>query len=167
MEHVILVGMMGAGKTTVGRIISHITGRNFIDIDQLIERQTGMSIFEIITKQGEGYFRKIEKDVILSLSPKSPCVISTGGGAVMDNDVFNFFKSIGKIVYLKASPDVLYKRTANVEVRPLLENGDRLSILQDLLKKREPRYHEADIVIETDNSTPTEVAEKTIMRLQL
>jgi shikimate kinase len=167
MEHVILVGMMGAGKTTVGRIISHVTGRNFIDIDQLIEKQTGMSIFEIITEHGEDYFRKIEKDVILSLSPKFPFVISTGGGAVMDNDVFNFFKSIGKIVYLKTSPDVLYKRTANVEVRPLLKEGNRLSILRDLLKKRESRYHEADVVIETDNSTPNEIAEKIIMRLQL
>ncbi len=167
MEHVILIGMMGAGKTTVGRIISHATGRNFIDIDQLIEKQTGMSIFEIITKHGEDYFRKIEKDVILSLSPKFPFVISTGGGSVMDNDVFNFLKSIGKIVYLKASPDVLYKRTGNVEVRPLLKEGGRLSILQDLLKKRESRYHEADIVIETDNSNPNEVAEKIIMRLQL
>ena len=167
MEHVILVGMMGAGKTTVGRIISYTTGRNFIDIDQRIEKQTGMSIFEIITKQGEDYFRRIEKDMVLSLSPKLPSVVSTGGGAIMDNETFYFLKSIGKVVYLKVSPAVLFKRTANTETRPLLKEGNRLHSLQDLLGKREPRYLESDVVIESDDSSPNEVADKIIKRLQL
>ncbi len=167
MEHVILVGMMGAGKTTVGRIISYTTGRSFIDIDQRIEKQTGMSIFEIITKQGEDYFRRIEKDVVLSLSPKLPSVVSTGGGAVMDNEIFSFLKSIGKVVYLKVSPAVLFKRTANTETRPLLKEGNRLHNLQDLLSKREPRYLESDVVIEADDSSPNEVADKIIKRLEL
>ena len=167
MEHVILVGMMGAGKTTVGRIISHITGRNFIDIDQLIERQTGMSIFEIITQRGEDYFRRIEKDMVLSLSPKLPSVVSTGGGAVMDNEIFSFLKSIGKVVYLKVSPPVLFKRTANAETRPLLREGNRLHIIQGLLDKREPRYLESDVIIESDESSPNEIADKIIKRLHL
>ncbi len=167
MGHVILAGMMGSGKTTVGRIISHNTARDFIDTDHLIEKQAGMSIFEIITMKGEDYFRKVEKDVILSLSPGSPSVISTGGGAVMDDDVFLFLKRIGKTVYLKASPDTLYKRTANIEVRPLLKEGNRLHIIQELLHKREFRYLESDIVIESDNISPNEIAEKIIMRLQL
>ncbi len=167
MDHVILVGMMGAGKTTVGRIISYTTGRSFIDIDQRIEKQTGMSIFEIITKQGEDYFRRIEKDVVLSLSPKLPSVVSTGGGAVMDKEIFSFLKSIGKVVYLKVSPVVLFKRTANTETRPLLKEGNRLHNLQDLLSKREPRYLESDVVIEADDSSPNEVADKIIKRLEL
>ncbi|MCL5878729.1 MAG: shikimate kinase AroK, partial [Deltaproteobacteria bacterium] len=106
-------------------------------------------------------------DVVLSLSPKLPSVVSTGGGAVMDNEIFSFLKSIGKVVYLKVSPAVLFKRTANTETRPLLKEGNRLHSLQDLLSKREPRYLESDVVIEADDSSPNEVADKIIKRLQL
>ena len=167
MEHVILVGMMGAGKTTVGRIISYSTGRSFIDIDQRIEKQTGMSVYDIIMKRGEDYFRRIEKDVVLSLSPKLPSVVSTGGGAVMDNETFYFLKSIGKVIYLKVSPAVLFKRTANPDTRPLLREGNRLYTIQELLNKRELRYLESDVIIESDDSSPNEIAEKIIKRLQL
>ncbi len=167
MEHVILIGMMGSGKTTIGRIISRVTSRNFIDTDHLIEKKTGMSISDIINIKGEAYFRIVEKDVIMSLEPEAPSVISTGGGAVMDDDIFSFLKKAGKTVYLKASPDVLYRRTTNAEVRPLLMHGDRLEIIQRLLGKREPRYLESDIVIESGNRSPADIAEDIIKRLHL
>jgi shikimate kinase len=167
MDHITLIGMMGAGKTTVGRILAQITSKRFIDTDVFIERQSGMSISDIISLKGEEYFRKTEKDVILSLDIKKPSIIATGGGAVMDHDVFLFLKSIGKTVYLKAGPDVLYKRTANVEIRPLLKHGNRLEILQKLLETREPRYLESDIVVDADNDSPHEVAVSIIKKLQL
>jgi len=158
---------MGCGKTTVGRMLAQATGRNFIDTDQLIEKQTGMSIFELITNKGEDYFRKVEKDTILSLSPKDSSIVATGGGAVMDDDVFLFLKNIGKIIYLKASPVVLFMRTANVDNRPLLKGGNRLDIIQNLLKRRETRYLASDIVIETDNITPNEIVENIIKKIRI
>ena len=167
MEHVVLIGMMGAGKTTIGRILSGLMSRNFIDVDSLIEKKADMGIADIITEKGEGYFRKMEKDTVLSLAPRASSVISTGGGAVMDDEVFLFLKSIGRVVYLKASSDVLFKRTSNNDLRPLLRNGDRLSIIRELLKKREGRYLEADMVIETDTDSPNEIAGRIIRELHV
>lgn len=166
MGNIILVGMMGSGKTTVGRVLAHLTGRNFIDTDYLIEKKEGMSISDIMKMRGEDYFRQIEKDAVLSLMPGQPSVISTGGGAVLDNDIFLFLKGMGTTVYLKASAAVLYKRTANVDVRPLLREGDRLRIIQELLQKRESRYLESDVIIDSDNAAPQEIAETIIMKVR-
>lgn len=166
MKHIILIGMMGSGKTTVGRIISQITGRIFIDTDQLIEKKLKMSIFDIITKRGEDFFRSIEKEVILSLNPSCEAVIATGGGAVMDNEVFLYLKVLGKLVYLKTAPSILNKRTLNVNTRPLLKGENRLDIIQELLKKREARYQDVDFIIETDNHTPYQVAEQIIRKFR-
>ncbi len=167
MGHIILIGMMGSGKTTVGRILAQMTGRNFIDTDTLVEKRTGMSISDLMALRGEDYFRRIEKDTVLSLEPGQPAIVSTGGGAVMDNDVFLFLKSIGTTVYLKASSAELYKRTANLDVRPLLRGGDRLGIIQELLHKRESRYLESDVIIDSDNAAPQEIAEKIVSKLHL
>ncbi len=167
MGNIILVGMMGSGKTTVGRVLAHLTGRNFIDTDYLIEKKAGMSISDIMKMRGEDYFRRIEKDAIMSLMPGQPSVISTGGGSVLDNDIFLFLKSIGTVVYLKASASVLYKRTVNSDVRPLLREGDKFSIIQELLQKREARYLESDIIIDSDIAAPQEIAEKILAKVQL
>ncbi len=167
MEHVILVGMMGVGKTTVGRIVSQLTARNFIDTDYFIEKQEGMSVSDIITLKGEDCFRKIERNVILSFRLKTSSVVSAGGGAVMDNDIFLFLKKTGKLVYLKASPESLYKRTANIGSRPLLRHGNRLEIIRALLQTRESRYMESDIVIESDKRSPINIAEDIVERLHL
>ncbi|MGB9734897.1 MAG: shikimate kinase [bacterium] len=165
MVHIILIGMMGSGKTTIGRILSQMTGRIFIDTDQLIEKKLSMSVYDIITNKGEDFFRKEERDIILSISPSSASVIATGGGAVMNDEVFIYLKQIGRLVYLKATPMVLYKRTANVNTRPLLKGEDRLNTIHKLLEAREPRYLKADIIVDTDNSSPTQVAEEIIKRL--
>ncbi len=158
MVHVILIGMMGAGKTTVGKALSGLTARDFVDTDLLIERREGMDISGIIGSKGEEYFRMVERQVILSMNLVSPSVIATGGGAVMNDEVHAFFKNIGKMVYLRASADVLYKRTANTDTRPLLRGTDRLATIRGLIEKREKRYLDSALVIESDERSPSAIA---------
>ncbi|MCL4478151.1 MAG: shikimate kinase [Deltaproteobacteria bacterium] len=165
MEHIILVGMMGSGKTTIGNLVAKKSGRNFMDTDTIIEQEDAMSISDIMVLRGESYFRALERRIILSIGVTKPFVISTGGGAVMDYDIFNFLKKLGKVVYLKASPETLYRRVANTENRPLLRNGDRLLTIRKLLQEREGRYLESDIVIETDNRSHDEIADEIIKKV--
>lgn len=167
MGHVILIGMMGTGKTTVGRILAQLKARNLIDTDLLIEKREGRSISEIIGNSGEEYFRMIEKNVILSIDLKTPSVIAAGGGAVMNDEIHSFFKNAGRMVYLRASADTIYKRTSNLDTRPLLMQGDRLEIIKTLLNQREQRYLDCDVVIESDNRSPMEIANDIARRLDL
>ncbi|MCL4557216.1 MAG: shikimate kinase [Deltaproteobacteria bacterium] len=167
MEHVVLVGMMGAGKTTVGKILSRLTTRGLVDTDVLIERSEGMDISGIIDSKGEEYFRMVERNVVLSIDLRAPLVIATGGGAVMDDEVHAFLKNIGKTVYIRASAGTLYGRTSNPSTRPLLRDGDRLETIKRLIEKREKRYLDSDVVIESDDRSPLEIANEIVRELGL
>ena len=138
---IVLVGMMGAGKSSVGRRLAARLGIPFVDADAEIESAAGMTIAEIFAKHGEPYFRAGEARVIARLLESGPQVLATGGGAVMDQSTRDLIHIKGISVWLKADVDVLVKRTKRRGDRPLADK------IRDLLPQREPVYAQSDIVI--------------------
>ena len=147
-----LVGLMGAGKTTIGRQLARRLKLTFIDSDHEIESRTGANIPWIFDIEGEKGFRKRERDVIDELTQQHGVVLATGGGAVLDKRNRNHLSERGIVVYLHTSIEQLVKRTAKDRNRPLLQTGDPRARLEELLTERDPIYREiADLVVETDN----------------
>ena len=140
---IVLIGMMGAGKSSIGRRLASRLGIPFIDADTEIESAAGMTIPEIFEKHGEPYFRAGEARVIARLLDNGPQVLATGGGSVMDPQTRALIGQKGISIWLKADIDVLLKRTKRRNDRPLVEK------IKDLLPVREPTYAQADIVIQS------------------
>jgi shikimate kinase len=140
---VVLIGMMGAGKSSIGRRLAARLGLSFVDADTAIEEAAGMTIPEIFEKHGEPYFRAGEARVIARLLEHGPQVLATGGGAVMDPHTRELIRAKGISVWLKADLDVLLKRTERRNDRPLAER------IKELLPLREPVYAEADITVQS------------------
>jgi shikimate kinase len=164
MKNIVLTGFMGTGKTEVGKILSQRLGYAIIDADSEIEKETGMTITEIFKRYGESRFREIEASVIKRLSGLKNIIISTGGGAVLrEENVINLRKN-GLIICLTASPETILKRTSNNSSRPLLQVEDPLQKIKELLEYRRPYYEKADIMIDTENKNPLEVAEEIIQK---
>ena len=152
VNNIYLVGPMGAGKTTIGKLLAKALRREFIDSDREIEARTGASIPLIFELEQEAGFRKRESAIIDELTQREGIVLATGGGAVLLAENREFLKSRGHVIYLCAPLDKLVKRTARDTNRPLLQQGDAKKIFQDLLKIRDPLYREvAHMVLETDN----------------
>ena len=148
--NIFLVGLMGAGKTTIGRILARKLGKRFIDSDHEIEARTGATIPWIFEIEGEASFRRREADVISDLTAQDGIVLATGGGAVLDADSRAFLKARGHVVYLRASVGSIMLRTAHDKNRPLLQTADPRKKLEELTAQREPLYREiADLVIDT------------------
>jgi len=148
-DNIILVGLMGAGKTTVGRLLAKRMGKRFVDSDHEIEARTGVTIPVIFEIEGEVGFRKREAMVIEDLSRESGLVLATGGGAVLSAENRLALQAGGFVVYLCAQPELLYARTRNDRNRPLLQVADPLARLRDLFVQRDPLYREvADMVID-------------------
>ncbi len=148
--NIFLVGLMGAGKTTIGRILARKLGKRFIDTDHEIEARTGASIPWIFEIEGEASFRRREAEVIGDLSAQDGIVLATGGGAVLDPASRAFLKSRGRVIYLRASVNSILARTAHDKNRPLLQTADPRRKLEELTAAREPLYREvADLVIDT------------------
>jgi shikimate kinase len=149
-DNIFLVGLMGAGKTTVGRQLARRLSKAFIDSDQEIEKRTGVCIPVIFEIEGEAGFRKREESIIEELTAQSNIVLGTGGGAVLSMANRDCLKSRGMVVYLRGNPEQLYERTRHDRNRPLLQTDDPLSRLKTLYAQRDPLYREvADIVIDT------------------
>lgn len=148
--NVFLVGPMGSGKTTIGRHLAKALRVEFIDSDHEIEKRTGATIPWIFDIEGEEGFRKREKAVIDDLTRRKGMVLATGGGAILAPENRRCLSSRGVVVYLRASVDELYERTAKDKNRPLLQTDDPKAKLQALLEEREPLYLEvADLVVDT------------------
>lgn len=152
---VFLIGMMGAGKSTVGRHLAKALNYKFFDTDQLIEKQENRTIEAIFKESEESYFRNIERNIINQFKNKK-CVYSTGGGLPIYNKNIHKLKDIGQVIYLKTSiGELLNNRINNNSSRPMFQ--DAISF-ENLLKQREPIYCEADFVVTTDSKTPEEIA---------
>jgi 3-dehydroquinate synthase len=150
MQNVFLVGLMGAGKTTIGRILARKLGMKFVDSDHEIEARTGATIPWIFEIEGEACFRRREADVIRDLSAQSGIVLATGGGAILNPDNRACLKAHGTVIYLRASINSILQRTAHDKNRPLLQTADPRKKLEELLAVRDPLYTEiADLVIDT------------------
>jgi 3-dehydroquinate synthase len=149
-NNIFLVGLMGAGKTTIGRMLARRLGMRFADSDHEIEARTGASVPWIFEIEGEPSFRKREAEMIRELTAGSGLVLATGGGAVLNPDSRRLLAERGTVIYLRASVNSILARTAHDKNRPLLQTADPRRKLEDLTAQREPLYREiADIVIDT------------------
>ena len=145
----VLVGLMGAGKTSVGKKLADNLGVAFMDADHEIELAAGMSIVEIFEKFGESYFRDGEKKVIKRLIKKEPQVLATGGGAFLSKEIRDLINFYGISIWLKADLETLWGRVSGNSNRPLLNQPDAKLTLENLIKRRHPIYQEADIIVES------------------
>lgn len=151
-RNIILVGPMGAGKTTIGKQLAQQTGRDFYDSDREIEKHTGANIPLIFELEGEEGFRKREKNILIELTQKKDIVLATGGGAVLDPDNRTQLSEHGFVIYLNAPLTQLLNRTAKDRNRPLLQTENPREKLKQIIETRDPLYREiADIIIETDD----------------
>jgi shikimate kinase len=165
MKAWILIGMMGAGKSTVGKRLAELSGREYLDTDQLIVNRLGKPVDRIFEQYGQQTFRDHEASIISSLEPGAK-VISTGGGAVVRDENFDALKRIGVTIYLKVSPEQLIERLKmSRKKRPLLMREDWEQEFSRLYQDRSAIYEKSELTIELDNLTMEEAAEKLFAEL--
>ena len=163
-----LVGMPGCGKSTVGRHLARQLGWRFVDSDHEIERQIGGSIRTFFEQQGEAAFRDLEQQTLADLTQQPATVLATGGGAALRQANRHALKAGGKVVYLRSSPEELFRRLRHDTQRPLLQVKDPLKRLRDLFHERDPLYRDAcDYVIETGRPSVPNLVNMILMQLEL
>ena len=162
---IVLVGLMGAGKTTLGRRIAPELGLPFIDSDSEVEKAAGCTIGEIFKNSGEKIFRDVEKRVMLRLLSQSPAVIGSGGGSFMDVDTRNLIREKGTSIWLRADLELLYRRARRRTHRPLLNNDDPRKTLMRLMKERYADYQKADLIFDVTEDPPDKMAIKLVETL--
>jgi shikimate kinase len=159
---IVLVGMMGAGKSSVGRRVALRLGIPFVDADTEIEKAAGMAITDIFAIRGEAEFRAGEARVILRLLEGGPQVLATGGGAFINPDTRAAIAAKGISIWLKAEPDVLMKRIKRRQDRPLLHTADPAATLRKLLDEREPVYALADLTVQSREVTHDRIVDEIV-----
>jgi len=159
--NVFLVGMMGAGKTSVGKLLARRLGKTFRDCDQEIERATGVKVAVIFEIEGEAGFRAREAKVLAELVRGSDTVLATGGGAVLSAENRRLLAENGTVIYLRAAPVELMNRTRHDRNRPLLQTADPLARLESLHAERDPLYRDvADIIVDTGSQSMGSLAHR-------
>lgn len=141
-KNIVLVGFMGCGKTTIGKKLARVNDYMFIDMDDEIVNRAGMKITEIFEKYGEAEFRKMETELCRELSNRRGCVIATGGGVIKNETNMELLKKNGVVLYLKASPEHIYNNIKNDRSRPLLNGGNKMQKIIDMMEERRPLYEE-------------------------
>ncbi len=165
---IVLVGLPGSGKTTVGKQLARRLQLPFVDSDHEIEQRLGCSIREFFEREGEARFRDIEAEVIDALTRSGPMVLSTGGGAVLRPENRQRLKSRGKVFYLRSTPEDVFRRVRHDRNRPLLQVADPLQKLRELQAARDPLYREvAHYVIETGRPSVATLVNMIVMQLEL
>jgi shikimate kinase len=163
---IILIGLMGAGKTTIGTLLAARLSRTFIDTDQVLEARTGVSIATIFEIEGEASFRDREAATISEVVRMPNAVISTGGGCVLRAETRAIMKQRGVVIYLHATPDVSYARLKRAKDRPLLRGTDALERLSALYSERRPLYEATGhLKIDAHRDKPTQVVDEIVQRL--
>ncbi len=164
--NIFLVGLMGAGKTSVGKLLARRLGKTFSDCDQEIERATGVRVPIIFEIEGETGFRERECRMIAELALRSDIVLATGGGAVLSEKNREVLAQHGTVVYLRASVHDLWQRTRHDRMRPLLQTANPLGTLGELFNQRDPLYREvAHLIIDTGNQSVSALAHRLEQRL--
>ncbi|KAE9637241.1 shikimate kinase [Defluviitalea raffinosedens] len=166
-KNIVLIGFMGSGKSTTGKVLAQRIHYSFIDSDEFIESKIKMSISDYFIQYGEDQFRSLEEDIISQIALTSNTVIATGGGIVKNpNNILNL-KSNGIIIYLKGSPEHIFERLKYDTTRPLLNTENKLETIKSLLKQRSPLYESAsDIIIDIDNKSIDEVVVSILERMR-
>jgi shikimate kinase len=163
-----LVGMPGSGKSTVGRQLSRRLGLPFFDSDHLIEQRLGCSIREYFAREGEAAFRDVEEQVLRELAQGPSAVVATGGGAVLRPGTREALREGGKVIYLRSSPEELYRRVRHDTQRPLLQVADPMARLRALHAERDPLYREtAHFQIDTGRPSVPTLVNMIVMQLEL
>jgi shikimate kinase len=162
---VVFVGLMGVGKTCIGRRLAHRLDLPFVDADREIEEAAGCSIPDIFERHGEKYFREGERRVILRLLDNPPHVLSTGGGAILDPQTRARIHERAICIWLRADLDLMMKRVSRRNDRPLLRVADPRARLQELMTERYPLYGEADITVDSVDGPPEVTLERTMAAL--
>lgn len=170
MKNVVLIGFMGTGKTSVGRLLAARLGCAFHDLDKKIEECCGMSIPAMFAQHGEPYFRAREKEAVRAAAERTNLVIATGGGTVKDAENVALLRQNGVLVALTADVDTILQRTRARGARPVLDSadaGDRRAAVVRLLEERCHLYESADITVDTSGRAPLEVAEYIIQATRI
>ena len=159
--HLILIGLPGSGKTTIGQAVARKLGRTFLDIDLEIERREGRSIGEIFGERGEAYFRKKEREITEELTLVGNMIVSPGGGWSADPETVAIVRPPSKLVYLRVTPETALKRLGPMrQMRPLLSRPDPLGELRRLFEARKAAYETADYLVNTELLDPQRVIDK-------
>ncbi len=172
-ERIYLTGFMGSGKSTIGPILANSIAYDFVDLDRTIEASEGRTVREIFLEKGEPYFRKLERDLVTGLAARPRIVVSLGGGTLVDPTCLQTVLTTGILVYLKLTPDQLFRRLHRRSDRPLLtdEEGSRLTEddlrrrIRELFDAREPIYSKADITIEADEQRVGKTVDRIVRSL--
>jgi len=164
-KSIVMVGLMGCGKSAVGRRLAARLGLPFVDADEEIEKAAGQSIEDIFAEHGEPYFREGERKVLARLMRSGPQVLATGGGAFMNADTRAMIADRGISVWLKAELALLLRRVAKRNNRPLLKGADPQSVMQRLMDTRYPVYAQADITVESRDVPHDTIVGEIIERL--
>lgn len=154
-DNIALIGFMGSGKTTVGKALAKLMEMKFVDVDKVIAAREKKSINEIFEEKGQIYFRDLEREIIAQESLKNNCVISTGGGSILDNENIKRLRETSFVVYLDCTMECLYQRLKNSTTRPILNAAeDKKKIIEDLYEKRRFLYEiSADYTVKIDEKT--------------
>lgn len=165
--NIVLIGFMGAGKTSISEYLKTLFAMDVIEMDQIIAEREGMSISDIFETYGEEYFRNLETELLIEMQSRSNVVISCGGGVPMRERNVVEMKKNGRVVLLTAKPETILNRVKDNHDRPLLEGNKNVSFIGDLMEKRREKYQAAaDIVIETDGKDKLEICEELVHRLR-
>jgi shikimate kinase len=166
-SNIFLVGMMGAGKTTLGKTLAQRLHREFVDTDRVLVERTGVPVATIFEIEGEDGFRRREASILAELSGREHCVIATGGGVVLDEGNRRLMRGAGIVVYLRARLESLWERTRHDSSRPLLAAPDPRARLAQLLEEREPLYREvAHVIVDTGAQSATTLVNRVLAALR-
>ena len=164
--NIVLIGFMGAGKSTISYYLSTMFDMKLVEMDQEISERQQMSIPDIFATYGEEYFRNLETDLLRELQTGKNCIISCGGGVALREKNVVEMKKNGRVVLLTASPETIYERVKDSNDRPLLKGNNNVEFIADLMEKRREKYEAAaDVVIQTDNKTILQICEELIGKL--
>lgn len=160
-DNIFLIGFMGAGKSTIARLLTKATGKKLVEMDARIVEEQGMSINDIFAQYGESRFRDIESQLILTIGDEGNTIVSCGGGVVVRPENTEFMKKNGKIVFLAATPETIYNRVKDGTDRPILNGHMNVEYIAELMEKRRALYEAAaDIRIDTDGKTAQQICDE-------
>jgi shikimate kinase len=162
-----LIGFMGTGKTSAGRLVSELLHFEFLDTDEIIQSRTGRTIADIFASNGEVAFRTLERDVVADLAGRTKTVIATGGGLPASQVNLASLKTHALVVCLWASREKIWERVRNQTHRPLLHDPNPQQKIHELLELRAPFYRQADVLINTDLRSAREVAQQVVLQFRL
>jgi shikimate kinase len=166
ISNLALIGFMGTGKSSVGRVVAGQLHFHFVDTDELIESRVGRPISEVFAQQGEGAFREMERAAVAELARQRKMVISTGGGLIANPENLASLKQHALLICLWASPETIWERVRDQTHRPLLRVADPQSNIRRLFAEREPFYRQADVLLNTEMRSIKEVAQHALLQFR-